>query len=154
MDEEIGAVASLHRIEQAALVHLKGKDDQAIHRRSSSDGSVFSEANTTPCSPQSGLNVQGPCLGLEANSKDEPSFSETVETLKADAAAQECVVELFSRVLDRCITVGISRAHACASTALLARVRGGKRLPTVVRRAIGDCFLSLPPPPLAPRWTS
>jgi len=150
MDEEIRDVASLHCIEPAALVHLEGNGDQAIHRSGSSDGSVLSEAKTSPCSPQSGHHVQGPCLWLEANSNDEPSFSKTVETLKADAAAQECVVELFSRVLDRCISVGISRAHACASTALLARVRGGKLLPTVVRRAIGDCFLSPPTHPLAP----
>ena len=125
MDEEITDVASLHRIELAALVHLEGKGDQAIHRSGSSDGSVLSEAKTTPCSPQSGHHVQGPGLWLEANSNDEPSFSKTVETLKADAAAQDCVVQLFSRVLDRCIAVCISRAHACASTALLARVRGG-----------------------------
>ena len=136
MDEEIRAFASLHlshlsslsllhRIELAALVRLEGKGDQAIHHSESLDGSVLSEANTTPCSPQSGCHVHGPCIWLEANSEDEPSFSETVETLKADAAAQECIVELFSRVLDRCIAMGISRAHACASAALLARVRGG-----------------------------
>ena len=151
----------LHRIELAALVHLEGKGDQAIHRdgplpsrSGSSDYSVLSEANTTPGSPEANTTdgpgehgvVLASSLWLEANSKDEPSFSETVETFKADAAAQECVVQLFSRVLDRCIAVGISRAHACASTALLARVRGGKLLPTVVRRAIGDCVLSAASP--------
>ena len=118
MDEEIRDVASLHRIELAALVHLEGKGDQAIHRSGSSDGSVLSEAKTTPCSPQSGHHVQGPGLWLEANSNDEPSFSKTVETLKADAAAQECIVELFCHVLDRCIAMGQRTQEKCKASFL------------------------------------
>ena len=91
---------------------------KAIHHSESLDSSVLSEANTTPCSPQGGCHVQGPCLWLEANSEDEPSFSETVETLKADAAAQECIVELFCHVLDRCIAMGQRTQEKCKASFL------------------------------------
>ena len=89
----------------AAAAARSSQDEllKTLQRMSSS--SSQSSADTTPSSPhEDGGLVHGPDPYPTGPAEDPCSFAESIAMFKQDAAAQEYVVALFMRILDRYIS--------------------------------------------------